>query len=58
METKETVRQLLQQYYIISNPETLSSQREKSQWKEDNKFGFLNGVVEFGKEPHHQKLYE
>jgi len=58
METNETIRQLLQQYYNISHPEILPAQRQKSQWENDNKFGFLNGIVEFGKEPHHQKLYE
>jgi hypothetical protein len=47
---------LLQQYYNI-NSEYIPQQREKSQWKPENNFGFLLGIIAFGINTHKTQLH-
>ena len=47
---------LLQQYYSIDS-ECIPQQREKSEWKPENNFGFLLGIIAYGMDTHITKLH-
>ena len=49
-------KQLLQQYYNL-NLEALPQQRPKAEWKPENNFGFLLGIIAFGLLTHITQLY-
>jgi hypothetical protein len=47
---------MLRKYYSI-NSENLPQQREKLNWIPENKFGFLLGIIAFGKDIHKTQLH-
>jgi hypothetical protein len=55
--SKADTKQLLQRYYNLTTEE-LPEQRIKSEWKSENKLGFLQGVVELGQDNHRIRLQE
>ena len=56
-ETKITIKQLLKEYYKIDS-ESLPKRREKPEWNNENKLGFLLGIIEYGQVSHLVQLYE
>jgi hypothetical protein len=49
-------KRLLHQYYNIAS-EDLPQQRQRHEWKPDNKFGFLFGIAVFGLSTHTNQLH-
>jgi hypothetical protein len=44
----DETKRLLEQYYILDAGELSPMKRPKSEWQDDNKFGFLLGIAEHG----------
>ena len=47
MHSGEGTKQLLEQYYNLDARELSPVKRPKSEWQDDNQFGFLLGLVEW-----------
>ena len=58
MHSEEGTKQLLEQYYNLDAGEFSPVKRPKSEWKHDNKFGFLLGLAEHGRERDIRHLHE
>jgi hypothetical protein len=58
MHSEEGTKQLLEQYYNLDAGEFSPVKRPKSEWKHDNKFGFLLGLAEHGRERDKRHLHE
>ena len=58
MHLEEGTKQLLEQYYNLDAGDLSPVKRPKSKWKHDNKFGFLLGLVEHGRERDKRHLHE
>ncbi|KAI8905905.1 hypothetical protein EDD86DRAFT_62734 [Gorgonomyces haynaldii] len=56
MDNSSTAKEMLQRHYSIADPLAIPTQRIRSEWKEDNKFGFLNGILEHGEQQHREEL--
>ncbi|KAI8903490.1 hypothetical protein EDD86DRAFT_261023 [Gorgonomyces haynaldii] len=56
MNSASTAKVMLQRHYSIADPLAIPTQRIKSEWKEDNKFGFLCGILEHGEQQHREEL--
>ena len=48
MHSGEGTKQLLEKYYNLDAGELCPVKRPKSEWKDDNKLGFLLGIAEHG----------
>jgi hypothetical protein len=59
METlKSTISEQLQGFYSITDPNLIPPDRYKSEWKNDNKFGFFKRIIHYGEEDHIQEIGE
>ncbi|KAI8913695.1 hypothetical protein EDD86DRAFT_110573 [Gorgonomyces haynaldii] len=56
MNSASTAKEMLQRHYSIADPLVIPTQRIRSEWKEDNKFGFLCGILEHGEQQHREEL--
>ncbi|KAI8905554.1 hypothetical protein EDD86DRAFT_66977 [Gorgonomyces haynaldii] len=56
MDNSSTAKEMLQRHYSTADPLVIPTQRIKSEWKEDNKFGFLCGILEHGEQQHREEL--
>ncbi|KAI8904111.1 hypothetical protein EDD86DRAFT_92156 [Gorgonomyces haynaldii] len=56
MDNSSTAKEMLQRHYSTADPLAIPTQRIRSEWKEDNKFGFLCGILEHGEQQHREEL--
>ena len=57
MSLTEVTKQMLQQYYNL-NYENIPQTRIKSQWENENKVGFLFGILTYGLDDHIAQLHQ
>ena len=56
-ETKTATKQLLKEYYKIET-ESLPEYKDKLHWNDENKLGFLLGIIHYGQDSHLLELHD